>query len=145
MTDYRECGDDAGDEQLREMFFGLRREEEANAPRFMAGSGVRKEPAGLWLKARLAGLAVCAAVIAGVALWVWPGDRGSAAPDRRAGVPVASITAWRPPTDFLLETPGRALLVTTPAIGAKGYAGFVPGLGPVQTRKDAQLRRRVSP
>jgi hypothetical protein len=40
---------------------------------------------------------------------------------------VASITEWKAPTDFLLETPGRELLRTVPRFGelkADGWSGY---------------------
>jgi hypothetical protein len=39
----------------------------------------------------------------------------------------ASITTWKPATDFLLETPGREVLYDVPAIGAWRVAVFAKG------------------
>jgi hypothetical protein len=38
-------------------------------------------------------------------------------PERHPGKPAISLTEWKAPTDFLLETPGRELLRTVPVIG----------------------------
>jgi len=101
---------------LRERFAALRREEEAGAPRFGVRPVGRRE-AGRWRMALvLVAAAACLVVIVAGGLWL-------RRPLPEAGKPIASgsaasITAWKPATDFLLETPGRAMLTTVPAIGS---------------------------
>ncbi len=43
---------------------------------------------------------------------------------------VASITEWKAPTDFLLETPGSELLRTVPEIGQWHFYSAMPGAMP---------------
>jgi hypothetical protein len=105
-------GNDPGDEDLRARFAALRREEEALAPEFalsLPGAAQRRRRS---VGRRIAFAASLVAVMAVVlvlrfAQKVHP-ERGQA---------VASLTEWKAPTDFLLETPGRELLRTVPAIG----------------------------
>jgi hypothetical protein len=118
---------DPRDERLRALFFQLRREEEQDAPPFAVAQPVRREDL-RWRLIRagsVIGAGVCAVAI--VAALSWPRPRP--APERIPGVPVASITQWRPATDFLLDTPGRELLESTPALGLKPY--LAPVVGPV--------------
>jgi len=62
-------------------------------------------------------------------------------PQPEPGKPVASLMEWKPPTDFLLETPGRELLRTVPAIGAV-QNGLI---APPQHRRNPQVRKPVLP
>jgi hypothetical protein len=50
---------------------------------------------------------------------------------------MVSITEWKAPTDFLLETPGREILQTVPEIGKwRGYTAATPAAdGHSQVRK----------
>jgi hypothetical protein len=99
-----------GNEQLRRRFAGLRQEDERDTPQFAAlwRRRQRKTQHGSrWLMA-----GACAVIAVVGLLWLW------AVRSRPEGPMVASITAWRAPTDFLLETPGRELLRTVPKIGA---------------------------
>lgn len=104
---------DFRDDDLRARFAELRRGEEAQAPEFefpspgWAGHG-RWRSGG-----KLIALAVCLVAVTAAVLWL----RLVLSKPERNGNPVVSITEWRPPTDFLLETPGRELLRTVPAIG----------------------------
>lgn len=118
------------DRDLRDRFAALRQEEEAQAPMFALPSpralGRRWTPG-------LMPIAECALAIA-AAIFVL---RFVALEPRRPSAPVASLTEWRAPTDFLLETPGREFLNTVPAIGVKwGYTGSVSS-----HQKDAQPRK----
>jgi len=126
------------DRDLRERFAALRREEEAQAPGFMARPVPGPRQVWPWSPGALTAAATCLAAIAAVALWL-----GTASHRMRQepGKPVASITEWKPQTDFLLETPGRELLGTVPAIGNLQ----VGGLAPSPHRKNSQVRKHVSP
>jgi hypothetical protein len=107
-------GDDRGfrDDDLRARFAVLRQEEEALAPEFALPSGVAqgRRPSG-----RRIALAVSLATVVAVVVLVARFVPQKGHPD--PGTPVASLTEWKAPTDFLLETPGRELLRTVPAIG----------------------------
>ena len=100
-------GDDRDDDDLRQAFAVLRREEAKAAPAFeavraRARVGIpRVAPLGALLAA-----ATVAAAVFGVVV-------------RRQGPPppMAAIGAWVAPTDFLLDTPGREIVQTVPRIG----------------------------
>jgi hypothetical protein len=101
----------SNDRDLRDRFAALRRQEEAQAPKFTAP---RKPVRPRSLSALLAA-AACLLAIATAGLWMRATRRH---PQPEPGKPVASLMAWKPPTDFLLETPGREMLRSVPAIGA---------------------------
>ena len=82
------------DDQLREAFAELRRAEAAHVPRFVAGRRRRPYTA-------LAFAAVVLLIVLIVAII-----------PRRP--PAPSITTWKAPTDFLLQTPGHELLQSVP-------------------------------
>ncbi len=109
-------GDDRvfGDDDLRARFAALRREEEALAPEFAfpvaAVPQRRRRSVGKRL-AFAASLVTLSVVV--VLVLRFASQKAHLGPGR----PVASLTAWKAPTDFLLETPGRELLRTVPAIG----------------------------
>ena len=123
----RDSGPD--DDALRDRFAVLRREERESVPEFASlwRSRVRA-PRG---KVRWVVAAACVLIVLAAVLRPRSGKRGP------EGVPVASITEWRAPTDFLLETPGRELLRTVPEIGEwRGYtAARVPRTKPSQVKK----------
>jgi hypothetical protein len=100
---------DKTDNTLRRRFAALRREEDQQTPEFallwQAGAGARR-PQARWFAA-----AACALIALLAFLWIRSVQRR---PDDKI---VASITEWKAPTDFLLETPGRELLRTVPEIG----------------------------
>src|SRR5215813_3558111 len=113
--------DDNWPDELERRFAGLRREEEQKTPAFVAmwpTGPVLRRHSGRWLIA-----AACAAIAVGSLLWI----RSSLHRPRNNAV--ASITEWKAPTDFLLETPGHELLRTVPEIG--GWHGYTPALLPV--------------
>jgi hypothetical protein len=85
---------------LREAFDVLRKEEAASAPRFDRMSPARAP------RSFVPRLAFAAMVLIIVSLFVF----------RPAQKPQPSITAWKAPTDFLLQTPGRELLQSTPEL-----------------------------
>lgn len=84
------------DDRLRNAFAELRRIETSRAPRF----NVNVETG--FSTSRLK-LALAVVVLLVIAVLMIP---------RRP--PAPSISAWRAPTDFLLQTPGRELLNSTP-------------------------------
>jgi len=93
----------------------LRREEEARAPEFSAlAAPGRSQGRPLW-SGRVVAASVCVAAITAAGLWL---ETALHRPHAEPATPVASIAGWKPPTDFLLETPGRELLQTVPVIGA---------------------------
>ena len=106
-----------GERRLRELFESARRRDEASAPRFL--EVLRRErpterAVRIPLAARLATIAIVLALI------------GLLAVSRRVARPTVvppvtsellSSARWSGPTDFLLATPGRDLLRSTPRIG----------------------------
>lgn len=104
------------DADLKHQFASLRREEEAQAPRFaLPVAPIRRAvPFQKWAAAAVAVLAV-----AGTLWWLVPWQR-----DDAARLVDLSSTVLQLPTDFLLETPGRELLRTVPTFGAR--EGFSP-------------------
>jgi hypothetical protein len=131
-SDYR-------DDDIRNRFAALRREEEAQAPKFALPSPaatprVRWRPVG-----KLIAVAVCLLATAGVGtLWL---HLASQRTGREPGKPVAFVTDWKAPTDFLLETPGRELLRTVPAIGARHDDADAPR----QKGKHSEVKKTVLP
>lgn len=125
-----------GEEELRDSFHALRREEQRSVPVFPAPGSLalmRERRRGVRRRSQawaLAGCA-CAAMLIATVLIRRP-NPSRAHPSHR--VPVASITQWRPPTEFLLETPGRAMLHTTPVLE------MPPSLGPVGPHRRQQSR-----
>ena len=100
------------DRDLRQRFAALRREDEGGTPAF---ASIRKTLATRRRRPRMTTLLTAAAalamLLAAVSL-LRPPHAGKAPPP-----PVLSITEWRAPTDFLLQTPGRELLRAVPKIG----------------------------
>lgn len=106
--------DDSG---LRELFREAREADERSAPAFRV---VRRRSLRHPIQRRWPEYAV-GSVIAALALLValvWP-KASEKAPGglSRAESNATSFEQWTAPTDFLLETPGRELLISTPAIG----------------------------
>ncbi len=64
---------------------------------------------------RLAGAAAALALAAGIGLWT--AERHSRAELEDAMATAAAISEWRAPLDYLLDTPGRQWLETTPSWG----------------------------
>ncbi len=99
------------DSKLREYFESLRRAEAARTPTFQAVLGRARGPArhGLWRLAMTAAIIVAAAVT---------GIRTMRHTTSLIDSPAPPMLAdWRAPTDFLLDTPGQALLHTVPDVG----------------------------
>lgn len=129
---------DFRDDDLRGRFAALRREEEAQAPEFAVLPGGGPEH-GRWRSVgKLVAVAVCLVTITAAALWL---RLASQKLEREPGKPVASLTEWRSPTDFLLETPGRELLRTVPAIGVWHDYAKAPG----GRQEHPQVRKQVLP
>ncbi len=103
--------------ELRRRLRELRRADEVSAPRFHellsrrrhAEFGRRRAPA-MRLVASIAAVGALA-----VALTLLSPPR----PVKRAAAATPSLRGWSAPTDFLLETPGKKLLDSTPRIGGR--------------------------
>jgi hypothetical protein len=136
-------GNDPGDrvfrdDDLRARFAALRREEEALAPEFAlplpgAAQGRRRS---LGKRIALAASLVTATAVVVLVLRFAPQE-----PHPEPDKPVASLTEWKAPTDFLLETPGGELLRTVPAIGV--WHDYPQATKPNQ--KHAPVRKQVLP
>jgi hypothetical protein len=134
--DARDLRDEAfRDDDLRARFAALRREHEALAPEFIIPSRSWVEPAGRWSAGRLVGVTACLIAMVSGALWL------GKAPSKPAGdgQPVASLMEWKAPTDFLLQTPGRELLQTVPAIGVVPDYTRTPG----EREKHPRVRKLI--
>jgi hypothetical protein len=83
------------DDQLRSAFAELRRAEGVRVPRFERPDS----------RGRLSSTALAFAVVALIVTAIIMIPRRPPAP---------AITTWKAPTDFLLQTPGRELLQSTP-------------------------------
>ncbi|HEX4602777.1 MAG TPA: hypothetical protein VH724_02195 [Candidatus Angelobacter sp.] len=95
--------------RLRDRFITLRREEERIVPEFTAlWRGKRRGPGRRW---RWVVATACILIV--VLALVWQRPARHYPPETT----VASVTDWKSPTDFLLETPGRELLRTVPEFG----------------------------
>jgi len=122
-----ELGGSDSDDTLRGRFAVLRREEVQHAPEFgrlWHGRADARRRQTRWF------MAAASALIALLALfWIRSVQRR---PDDKT---VASITEWKAPTDFLLETPGREMLRTVPEIGTWHVYNAVPGDTPSPAEK----------
>jgi len=133
---------DFSDDDLRARFAALRKEEEAQAPEFgvaprRAYYG-RRRSLGQLIAATVCGLTVVAAVF-----WLRSAFQK---PQPEPGRFVASVLEWKAPTDFLLETPGRELLRTVPAIGV--WQDYTQGARPGPKRRQPihpQVRKQTLP
>jgi hypothetical protein len=98
------------DQEFRERFGSLRREDAKRAPGFeRVLQRSRRRPS-----SRLGALAMSCLLVAAMAVTVLQiSHRARPAPHDAT----LSLANWRAPTDFLLNTPGRELLRTVPQIG----------------------------
>jgi hypothetical protein len=134
------------DETLRGQFAALRREDEQSVPGFAGLWRVRPgrvRPGRVrprssrrwdcWLAA-----AACVVVILAGLLWLRSVQPGSNV-ER-----TVSITEWKAPTDFLLETPGRELLRTVPRLESNvgGLGGYI---APKPQRRPSPVTKQVLP
>lgn len=105
---------DFRDEELRNRFAALRRQEEAQVPLFALpharGRMMVGQPS---FRRMLASAALLTLVTAASLLFLL-----HSGPQQHPGNAVASLSEWKSPTDFLLNTPGREVLRTVPRIGA---------------------------
>jgi hypothetical protein len=115
------------DRDLHEYFRAVRREEEAGVPPIQMLGRTAREQGGRRLYGKLAAGATCLAASIAAAVWLLPGVRVSQEGPRQQAA--ASITSWKPATDFLLDTPGRELLEGVPEIGEWRGAVNAPGNG----------------
>jgi hypothetical protein len=117
------------DSALHTLFARMRQEEQQHIPVFASLWGGRtRAPRGkvLWFV-----VASCA-LLAVATVFLQRLER-----PKPEEVSMSSITQWKAPTDFLLETPGREMLRTVPEIGAwRGYtAATASSAGRSQVRK----------
>jgi len=115
-----------GDQDLRDRFAALRREEEVHTPGFHAlASPPALARANPRRKGRLIAAACLAASLAAVLLLRSPVFER---PKSRTAAPAVSVTEWTAPTEFLLNTPGGEMLRSVPAFGAGLDYGNAPRL-----------------
>ena len=109
--------EDLGREEIAEWFRELRQTEERDAPPFNEVWEVARSQAtrsrSRHLYYRVGTVAALFVFLAVPALW-WQNRRQ--APDVTVAQ-IASISQWKSPTAFLIETPGQQLLRTVPRIG----------------------------
>ncbi|HXO37212.1 MAG TPA: hypothetical protein VN872_01165 [Candidatus Acidoferrum sp.] len=119
------------DSALHNLFARMRQEEHQHIPSFASLWGARTRTPlgkGLWFVA-----AACALIVVAAVLLL------RLEPPKGEEVSMASITQWKAPTDFLLETPGREILHTVPEIGKwQGYTAAAPAAG-----EHSQVRKKV--
>lgn len=124
------------DRDLHDSFQSLRREEEASVPPISIHSLGAYEHGRRKLSGKVAAVTACAAAMLIAAAVVllpgshfmpkgWDGEREQGT----ASISRATITTWKPATDFLLDTPGRELLQDVPSIGEWHGARIGPGPG----------------
>lgn len=110
MSHTPENNAERNDHELATAFATLRREEEEQCPPFsevVQRGRARSQRSGPLIRPRLLWAAAAGIVLAMLALWL-----GLRRPEPR--IPVAgspSLAEWRSPTDFLLETSGREILM----------------------------------
>jgi hypothetical protein len=110
------------DQDLRERFAALRREDAGRTTRFaVPGKQRAAAPRPVWLPA--IALAVLVVVGAGTFLFTRQQRREPPFPDR-------PITQWKSPTDFLLQTPGREVLRNVPVFTRWPESVAVPAATP---------------
>jgi hypothetical protein len=116
---------DRDDESLRSAFAELRAADQRSAPAFedVVARRVAAQPIGGAPAVRRL------AIAAGLVLATGLAYRAIAARAGRLTVPteVIALSAWRPATDVLLETPGRSLLKHAPRLGASMIDITPPG------------------
>jgi hypothetical protein len=111
----------SGSPDLPERFASLRRDETARVPGFEQVLR-RDSPRSICLGGVFAiAAAVVITVVAATVLEILH-KRGPRAIDSSA----LTLSNWRAPTDFLLDTPGRELLRAVPAVGAYPAPMLVP-------------------
>ncbi len=114
---------DDDEDDLRQAFAALRRDDAEQAPLFegvLTAAQLRRGRRGL--VPLLGGLV---ASVAAIVLVVVAVRRPASTPPR-----MFAIERWTAPTDFLLRTPGREILQTTPRIGAREFLALPGGAAP---------------
>lgn len=114
---------------LKARFAEMRRQEASEAPKFAAlirRGATRRRP---FRHGKLAIAAACVLVIAFLLARFRP---------RPAAAPVPSLTEWKSPTDFLLQTPGRDLLYSVPQFDA-----WPEGAGVADPRPSPTARKTI--
>jgi hypothetical protein len=109
------------DRDLYEAFALVRRREEAMAPPFGSRTLSARRAAIPSLRGRLIAATACLAFLLAAVVWLVSGSRARHPHPQQAA---ASITTWKPATDFLLDTPGRQVLYNVPSIGQ--WSGAMP-------------------
>lgn len=120
----------AGDDRdWFESFQALRREEEGRVPAMSNLSLREHRPGRRQFAGKLAAAAVCLAtvILGAVGLLSRVPHAGSNREREQANASrPSSITTWKPATNFLLDTPGRALLEGVPDIGEWPRGAIAP-------------------
>jgi type VI protein secretion system component VasF len=124
------------DRDLRDSFAALRGEQEARAPEFVIPPRPVSKHGRRNASARLLAALACVAAMMAAVLWL---RTPAKTPRRTSDAPIASITNWKSPTNFLLDTPGRELLRTVPAIGVWPADAMAANL----RRRPRQISRQV--
>lgn len=102
----------SGDLDLRQRFEELREEEHRVVPPFRASRRLRPDSsARRWMPVTVAALLLIVSVSV---LFSMRSRRASFTSDDR--IAAHAIADWRPPTEFLLRTPGSELLTSMPSI-----------------------------
>jgi hypothetical protein len=101
---------------IRQRFAQLREADRESAPGFaqIYGRGQARRRLGAMPRVRPFVIAAAASVVIAA---IWLGNARSVSRSTRAPT-IATIAAWRAPTDILLRTPGSELLGAMPALGA---------------------------
>jgi hypothetical protein len=102
--------------EIRHRFAQLREDDRERAPNFaqIYGRGRARQRLGAMPGVRPLMIAAAAAVVIAA---IWLANARSFSPSSHTPT-IATIAAWRAPTDVLLQTPGSELLGTMPALGA---------------------------
>jgi len=118
------------DRDLHDAFAAVRREEATQVPPFSMPSRIALEHRRRRWSGTLVAATACAAALIVAAVSLRPKGRTThegASPEPAQAI--ASITTWKPETDFLLNTPGRELLQGVPVIGESHPRAHTPGRG----------------
>jgi hypothetical protein len=118
----------SNDLDLRRRFEELRDEERQMAPHFAPS---RRLESTAWRWTAIAVTALLLIVAVSLAVLSLRSRRVSFTSDDRLAA--RAIADWHPPTDFLLRTPGRELLSSTPSIpghAARSLAQSIKGVSP---------------
>jgi len=124
------------EDDFRSRFAQLRREDEAHAPAFNLSPRRGTRRPGRSTRTLIVAAACVTTMAAALFILLVPRKA-----ERPPAKPIASLAEWRAPTDFLLDTPGRDLLKTVPAIGAS--QDYSEALRP--RSKSPQSRKHVVP